>query len=160
MNSPPRLTKALVAEPLQPAVVLPDLEVERSQSSPPAAPLENSSALSLTYLQTLQAARTWVLAPPEPRPEQASPRGSQEIVAGEIELTPPARQRQDQRSATMDQATVLTPFSLAATEPTTVISIGSIEVMVEGPPAPPAPARSSRSSRPAPRLSRHYLRLR
>lgn len=156
---PPRSPEPAIAEIPQLSVVLPDRAI--ASSSPPAS-TPNSPSPSRTYLQTLQAVRAWVSAPPEPLPEPEPPQGVQDLVPGEIESASTARQRQGQRLGAMDRAAAPSPFPLAATEPTTVISIGSIEVMVEGPPAPPAPARprALESPRPSTRLSRHYLRLR
>ncbi|OKH43712.1 hypothetical protein NIES30_24480 [Phormidium tenue NIES-30] len=135
----------------------------------------------MTYLQTLQTVRDWVSASPEeshqvgtnsraeavpdsdlPQAVPTAPVTVQVINPTELAISPSNRLNLDQASYPWDNATNFTPFPASTTEPTTVISIGSIQVMVEGPPPPvtPAPVRRSESHSPPVRLSRHYLRLR
>ncbi|WP_155523486.1 hypothetical protein [Nodosilinea nodulosa] len=160
-NSPSPLPEPAIAAIPQPSTVLPERAIPERIASriAPSPPESAPNSPFPTYLQTLQAVRAWVSAPPEPLPEPEPPQTVQGKASGEIELAP-VRQPQQQHPEAMDRATAPAPFPLTATEPTTVISIGSIEVTVEGPPTAPTAPPPPRSPRPTPRLSRHYLRLR
>lgn len=169
-----------------PSVILPEATVERFQHrslreaqapAPETPPAETSPPTAMTYLPTLQTVRDWVSASPEksrdtgtdtraeavplaglPQTVPTAPTTVQVINPADLANSPANRPNVGQVSPQWDMATNYTPFPAS----TTVISIGSIQVMVEGPPGPPAvaPARRSESPRPPARLSRHYLRLR
>lgn len=170
------------ADSTQPSVRLPERTVERSQApAPETPPAAAPPPPAMTYLQTLQTVRDWVSASPEasrqvgtdsraeavpdaglPQAVPTAPATVQVINPTELAISPSNRPKLEQGSSPWDTATNFTPFPASTAEPTTVISIGTIQVTVEGPPAPlaPAPVRRSESPRPPARLSRYYLRLR
>lgn len=178
----PSASPETTADSSQLSVMVPEVTVERSQAlAHETPPMAASLPQAMTYLQTLQAAREWVstsleesrLAGIDVHAEAVpgsglsqtlpmAPGTVQVINPADLAISPSSRLDLRQASSPWDRAANSTPFPASTAEPTTVISIGSIQVTVEGPPAPPAsaPARRAESPRPPARLSRHYLRLR
>lgn len=161
------------ADSAQPSVILPAVTVEQAPA-PKTLPMAASSSPAMTDLQTLQTVRDWVSASPEesrnvetvpdsglPQAVPTAPATIQVVNPADLAISPFNRLNLRQTSSPWDTAMNSTLFPASTTEPATVISIGSIQVTVEGPPAPSAPAPARRESpRPSTRLSRHYLRLR
>jgi hypothetical protein len=169
----------VVTNASQPSVMLPEVTVERSQATAhEMSPAETFPPPAMIYLQTLQTVRDWVSAPLEeshyagtdthaeavsvsglPQAIHTSPATVQVINPAELGISSDPPLNLGHSLLPWDMAANSTPFPA---ESATTISIGSIQVVVEGPPAPPAPAPAQRSESPRPsvRLSRHYLRLR